>query len=334
MSASTMKTPLLFGAKISTVEIKGPIDMFKSRYKYLIRVNRDGQKIWEGESGILWQEAGELRIKWDISKDLLFALSSTIKLSVHSRGFRGHDIGEFEGNVVDLVDNNSHLELVTKAKGKSTSIKLLVTITQLDAKTYTADYVKEVMTKVDGELAAMVPLSLPDLDNGGVKLVMGQILQSTKNIMDKVADAHPFLKVAWSALAFVYEAVEKTTLEDKAVRDLAKSLREMLGVANTRPELLVIEDTTNVIAEMSILALRIAQVIHEYSSTGVVGRTLRLNIPGSSLHSRIQQYQADHRELMEQFRTRLGISSDVQLGTSAQSMFMNLNFDFAVRESH
>ncbi|KAF4621770.1 hypothetical protein D9613_012118 [Agrocybe pediades] len=313
MSASAMKTPLLFGAKISTIEIKGPIDMFKSRYKYLIRVNQDGQKILEGESGSTVREAGEFSIKWDINKDLLFALSSTIKLSVHSKGFRGHDIGEFEGNVVDFVDNDSYFELVTK--GKSTSVKLRVTITKLDAKTHTADYVKEVMTKVDGELADMVTLNLLDPDNGGVKFVMGQILQSTKSIMDKVAEAHPFLKVAWSAFAFVYEAVEKTTREDKAVRDMAKSLREMLGVANARPELLVIKDTTNVIAEMSILALRIAQVIHEYSSTGVVGRALRLNIPGSSLHSRIQQYQADHRELMEQFRTRLGIGSDVRLET-------------------
>ncbi|KAF4621771.1 hypothetical protein D9613_012146 [Agrocybe pediades] len=314
MSASAMKTPLLFGANISTIEIKGPIDMFKSRYKYLIRVNQDGQQILEGESGSTVREAGEFRIKWDINKDLLFALSSTTKLSIRSKGrLLEHDIGEFEGNVVDFVDNDSYFELVTK--GKSTSVKLRVTITKLDAKTHTADYVKEVMTKVDGELATMVTLNLPDPDNGGVKFVMGQILRFTKSIMDKVAEAHPFLKVAWSAFAFVYEAVEKTTREDKAVRDLAKSLREMLGVANARPELLVIKDTTNVIAEMSILALRIAQVIHEYSSTGVVGRALRLSIPGSSLHSRIQQYQADHRELMEQFRTRLGISSDVQLET-------------------
>ncbi|KAF4621815.1 hypothetical protein D9613_012181 [Agrocybe pediades] len=311
MSASAMKTPLLFGAKISTIEIKGPIDMYKPRYKYLIRVNQDGRKILEGDRGSTVEEAGEFRIKWDINQDLLFALSSTIKLSIHSKGHLGHDIGEFEGNVVDFVDNDSYFELVTK--GKSTSVKLRVTITKPDAKTHTADYVKEVMTKVDGELAAMVTLNLPDPDNGGVKFVMGQILRFTKSIMDKVAEAHPFLKVAWSAFAFVYEAVEKTTREDKAVRDLAKSLREMLGVANKRPELLVIKDTTNVIAEMSILALRIAQVIHEYSSTGVVGRVLRLNIPGSSLHSRIQRYQADHRELMEQFRTRLGISSDVQL---------------------
>ncbi|KAF4621732.1 hypothetical protein D9613_012173 [Agrocybe pediades] len=310
MSASAMKTPLLFGAKISTIEIKGPIDMFKSRYKYLIRVNQDGQKILEGESGSTVREAGEFRIKWDINKDLLFALSSTIKLSVHSKGFRGHDIGEFEGNMVDFVDNDSYFELVTK--GKSTSVKLRVTITKLDAKTHTADYVEEVMTKVDGELAAMVTLNLPDPDNGGVKFVMGQILQSTKNIMDKVADAHPFLKVAWSALAFVYEAVEKTTLEDKAVHDLAKSLREMLGVASARADLLIVKDTTDVIAEMSLLALRIAQVIHEYSSTGIVGRTVRGHL-STLLHSRIQQYQADYRELMEQFRTRLGISVDVQV---------------------
>ncbi|KAF9557316.1 hypothetical protein CPC08DRAFT_52189 [Agrocybe pediades] len=203
MSASKTQTPLLLRASMSTIEVKGPIDMFKSRYKYLVRVNQDGQKILEGTGASLSQETGEFRIKWDINKELLFALPSTIKLSVHGKGLRGHDLGEFE-------------------EGKDTSLMLRITISQLDTRTHTTDYVKEVMTKVDGELAAMGTLSLPNRDNVGVKFVMGQILQSTKNIMDKVADAHPFLKVAWSALAFVYEAVEKATLEDKAVHDLAK----------------------------------------------------------------------------------------------------------------
>ncbi|KAF4610656.1 hypothetical protein D9613_006787 [Agrocybe pediades] len=302
MSASAMKTPLLFGAKISTIEIKAPIDIYKPRYKYLIRFNQDGRKILERDSGSTVQEAGEFRIKWDINQDLLFALSSTIKLSVHSKGrLLEHNLGEFEGNVVDLVDNDSHFELVKERQ--STSIKLRVTITQLDAKTHTADYVKEVMTKVD----AMVALNLPDPDKGGVKFVMGQILQSTKSIMDKVADAHPFVKVAWSALAFVYEAFEKTTLEDKAVRDLAESLREMLGVASARRDLLVIKDTVNVIEEMSLLALRIAQVLHEYCSPRLIDRTIRLNMPASSLHARIEQYQANYRVLMEKFERRVQI---------------------------
>ncbi|KAF4610650.1 hypothetical protein D9613_006781 [Agrocybe pediades] len=309
MSASAMKTPLLFGAKISTIEIKAPIDIYKPRYKYLIRVNQDGRKILEGDRGSTVQEAGEFRIKWDINQDLLFALSpisSTIKLSVHSKGRSfEHNLGEFEGNIVDLVDNDSYFELVKK--GKNTSVKLRVTVTKPDAKTHTADYVNEVMTKVDGELVAMATLSLPDPDKGGMKFVMGQILQSTKSIMDKVADAHPFVKVAWSALAFVYEAFEKTTLEDKAVRDLAESLREMLGLARARRDLLVIKDTVNVIEEMSLLALRIAQVLHEYCSPRLIDRTIRLNMPASSLHARIQRYQTAHNDLMKKFERRLQI---------------------------
>ncbi|KAF9552978.1 TPR-like protein [Agrocybe pediades] len=62
---------------------------------------------------------------------------------------------------------------------------------------------------------------------------------------------------------------------------------------------------------MSLLALRIAQVIHEYSSSGVIGRAIRRDF--SSLHSRIEKYQADHNELMEQFKTRLGINVDIQV---------------------
>jgi len=64
---------------------------------------------------------------------------------------------------------------------------------------------------------------------------------------------------------------------DEAVQDLAESLREMLGVANASPELLIIKGTTNVISDISLLSLRIASVIHEYTGHNFTGKFIVLN---------------------------------------------------------
>ncbi|KAF9552979.1 hypothetical protein CPC08DRAFT_250616 [Agrocybe pediades] len=185
MGAPGTKVPLLLNVKISTIEARGPIDLLKSRYKYLIRIDNDEEKIAEKLVGSIVQEAGEFRIRWDVNKNILFALSSTVKLSVYGKGVLEHGLGGFEGSVVDLVDNDSYVD-ITK-EGKITALKLRVAMA-LDANTHATDNVKDVMTKVDKQLAAMQTLSLPDSDNQSVKFVMGQILQSTKSIMDKIAD--------------------------------------------------------------------------------------------------------------------------------------------------
>jgi hypothetical protein len=52
---------------------------------------------------------------------------------------------------------------------------------------------------------------------------------------------------------------------DGTIQDLAANLREVLGVAKERPNLLSIEGTTNVIEEIGRTSLKVTSLIHEYT---------------------------------------------------------------------
>jgi hypothetical protein len=60
-------------------------------------------------------------------------------------------------------------------------------------------------------------------------------------------------------------------VQDETIRTLAESLREMIGAANKVPNLLVIEDTTNVIEEIGRLSLQAASLIDEYTKLPFIG---------------------------------------------------------------
>jgi hypothetical protein len=70
--------------------------------------------------------------------------------------------------------------------------------------------------------------------------------------------------------------VQETDLQDESIRDLASTLREMLGTANAIPHLPVIENTTNVIEEISRQSLQVASLIHEYTKLPWAGNLMSL----------------------------------------------------------
>ena len=127
------------------------------------------------------------------------------------------------------------------------------------------------------------------------------------------------------------QAVQETDVQDESIRELAGTLREMLGTANAIPSLLVIPNTTNVIEEISRQSLQVASLIHEYtklpwagnsvavllsllqSNDGLfVGRTIRIQIPGD-LKSRIDVCRKDCTTLKEGFHSRLRIDTNNQV---------------------
>lgn len=63
-------------------------------------------------------------------------------------------------------------------------------------------------------------------------------------------------------------------VQDDAVRSLVESLRELVGIANHIPDLLVIAGTTNVIEEIGGMAIKVAGLIHEYSKLAFIGKLM------------------------------------------------------------
>ena len=127
------------------------------------------------------------------------------------------------------------------------------------------------------------------------------------------------------------QAVQETDLQDESIRELAGTLREMLGTANAIPDLPVIPNTTDVIEAISRQSLQVASLIHEYTKLPwagnsvplllglvksndrlFVGRTVKIQIPGD-LKSRIDVCRKNCAALKDDFYSRLHIDTNTQV---------------------
>ena len=69
----------------------------------------------------------------------------------------------------------------------------------------------------------------------------------------------------------IEQAVRETDIQDESIRELAATLREILGTTKAIPNLEVIPDTTNVIEEIIRQSLEVAVLIQEYTKLPFAG---------------------------------------------------------------
>ncbi|KAF9479013.1 hypothetical protein BDN70DRAFT_716430 [Pholiota conissans] len=188
-----------------------------------------------------------------------------IKLYRESR-FPGvkHLVGEHIGKVVDLLENGG---------------------TSMDLKD---EYGVVIVPKLELDILATI----------------GTVLQITKSIMDVVSKANPILQASWTVLSTVYNAIQEVELQDDSVRELAESLRELLGIAKENSRLLVIEDTTNVIDDIGRMSLKVTSLIYEYTRPNFSWRALKSQL-SKDLKDRIGKCQKACVELREKLQIRL-----------------------------
>ncbi|KAF8960073.1 hypothetical protein BDZ97DRAFT_1358391 [Flammula alnicola] len=147
---------------------------------------------------------------------------------------------------------------LTDKKGDPISAKMKMGLSRVSE---SDSNVKTFMEKVDADVSRL-PRNKAVINTAST---LGKALQLTKNIMDNLSHVHPILKASWTVLSRVYEAVQATDIQDDSIRELADTLREMLGAANAAPNLPVIADTPNILEEISRQSLQIASLIDEYT---------------------------------------------------------------------
>ncbi|KIJ16667.1 hypothetical protein PAXINDRAFT_168174, partial [Paxillus involutus ATCC 200175] len=131
---------------------------------------------------------------------------------------------------------------------------------------------------------------------------LGQALRLMVKLIDNLAEAHPFLKVGWTLLSSVYTAVQQQRLDDRDVRGLAESLRELVGVASDCP-VAEIKGTPDVIQSIERLAFEVASLIDEYTRSSFIVRLGKAQI--NDIRGRIKECQVELKDLYEKLRTRI-----------------------------
>jgi hypothetical protein len=132
--------------------------------------------------------------------------------------------------------------------------------------------------------------------------------------------------------------VQDTDVQDESIRELASTLREMLGTAYAIPDLPEIPNTTSVIDEIGRQSLQVASLIHEYTklpwagnyvplllgsvnsnNVAFVVRTLKIQIP-NGLKSRIAGCQKNCAYLKDRLSNRIWVDTNTQVHHN--SMFL------------
>jgi len=140
------------------------------------------------------------------------------------------------------------------------------------------------------------------------------------------------------------QAVQETDIQDESIRELASTLREMVGAANAIPDLPVIPNTSDVIEAISRQSLQVASLIHEYtklpwagdsilllqvfikSNNGLfVARTVKIQIPGD-LKSRIDVCRKKCAALKDDFYSRVHIDTNTQVKEIKAGLHQNGTF--------
>ena len=176
---------------------------------------------------------------------------------------------------------------------------------------------------------------------------------------DRDVQAHPILNASWTVVSSIYEvnrpskrqtnwyeyrilpeqAVQDTDIQDDSIRELASTLREMLGTANAMPNLPVIPDTIDVIEAISRQSLQVASLIHEYTKLRWAGnsipliqdpaksddglfeaRTIKILIPGG-LKSRINECRKTCAALKDKYHSRLNLDTNTHVKKNGTSLF-------------
>ncbi|KAF9480554.1 hypothetical protein BDN70DRAFT_856548, partial [Pholiota conissans] len=296
MANNKPPSPIPICAHLGSIEIVGDLDKNKREYFVNISVDEHFQ-----QKSVKKPSLPAPRWEWPQNQQFLFHPSSTIKIKVYreSRARLAtlkHSVGEYNGKVIELLESDALIDLEDK-DGTTITPKVKVKLTLVPT---SGDNFQTFMETISTNVS--------HLDNTGrapaVLLALGRAFELTKAIMDIVSNAHPILKASWTVMSTVYGAVQQAQVVDDTIRDLAESLREMLGIATQCLDLKVIEGTTNVIEEIGRTSLKITSLVHEYTRLGFMRRAVTLQL-SDNMKTRITQYQKSCDGLREKFKIRL-----------------------------
>ena len=151
--------------------------------------------------------------------------------------------------------------------------------------------------------------------------------------------AHPILKASWTIVSGLYEvnlltkclvnhyehylsieqAVKETDIQNESIRELATTLREILGITKAIPNFQEIPDTISVIKEINGQSLEVAALIQKYTKLHFAGNSVpHLHEPAESNDAlfvvRAFRIQADLKSRIEKCRDKwVGLKEKLSL---------------------
>ncbi|PPQ93035.1 hypothetical protein CVT25_006741 [Psilocybe cyanescens] len=342
MSPDNPLNPL--NATIANIEVEGTLKGWK-RSRFYVQLDVDDRKAVVISTKIKHTASG-LRWEWTSGNEILFAPSSKIEIAIYQYHKLISDkcVGRLgQTQVVDMITNGaSNICLALCNRYRKRFINYLDASFDLTNENGHAVPLRMKIAlspapKSDDDIENF----LKEVDNSASKLKkkegvlstassIGQALRSIKAIMDNFSQVHPVLNASWVVVSGVYKILQETDVQDEVIRELANTLREMLGTAAAVPDLPQIPSTDSVIDEISRQSLQVASLIHEYTKLSFLicmppkdclfaERTAKIQL-SDDLKSCILQCQTKCASLQDRLAFRIGIDTHAQTKQIGQNM--------------
>ncbi|PPQ94485.1 hypothetical protein CVT25_013768 [Psilocybe cyanescens] len=314
----------LLCATLANVEVEGTLKG-RERSRFYVQLDIDDRKavisakIKCSVSGLRWEwTSGNEIMNIDLDQCLLldsiswFAPSSKIKIAIYQYHMLicNKCVGRLgRTQVVDMIANgasNIHLFLhasfdLTSESGLAVPLRMKIALCPAPK---SDDDIENLLQEVDNSIS-----KLKNRESVlGTASSIGQALQLIKAIMNNFSQIHPVLNASWVVISGVYKILQDTDVQDEVIRELANTLREMLGTAAAVPDLPQIPNTDSVIEEISRQSLQVASLIHEYANLSFLKRTAKIQLSGD-LKSRILQCQTKCTSLQMKLAIRIDINA-------------------------
>ncbi|KDR71040.1 hypothetical protein GALMADRAFT_802023 [Galerina marginata CBS 339.88] len=299
---------LLLSAILGGIEVECDVEngKWKAQSQYFVRISVADKEVAKSTNSK--PRSSVLKWEWSANNQIWFEPSSMLKAELYRVSRTRIDrlnnlVGQHEGKVVEMLDQNASFDLMDK-KGDPVRAKMKIALSPTSE---SDDDIKVFMERVDTDVSR-----LPSHGTmWNTVSTVGKTLQLTKNIMDSLSQAHPMLKASWTILSSLYQAVQETDLQDESVRELARTLREMLATANKFRNLEEILNMPNVVEEIGHQSIQVASLIHEYAKLSFARRTGEIQILG--LKSRIEKCQKSCAALKVKLSDRINVDTNARV---------------------
>ncbi|KAE9406405.1 WD40 repeat-like protein [Gymnopus androsaceus JB14] len=168
----------------------------------------------------------------------------------------------------------------------------------------------EGIAKIVGAGGSIADASNDSKDIAGTLGSIASKLNTLTSIIDKAAEVHPYVKLAWTIASSVQKAVSSQVERDHNIQELAETIETFFGFVDSLP------DNKNKIMELKKITTAVMQqtlecmlFIQEYCKCGFAGRLV--NQTFSNTGTRIKEFQANFNQLQRSFTT--GIVTNIAI---------------------
>ncbi|GJJ10691.1 hypothetical protein Clacol_004918 [Clathrus columnatus] len=148
----------------------------------------------------------------------------------------------------------------------------------------------------------------------GVGQSVVQRLSLFTNLVQKIADAHPYSKTAWMIISSVVTVITDTQKVDQDILDLFDTLDSTYKFIEEATDIKNHSSYEHILSGLAKQTVECAYFIRDYAKKRNFWVRVGTNVIGEPIKLRVQSYQDAFANLLKEFKTRSALHTEIAVG--------------------